>query len=182
MKNNMTAANLRSAHGGESMAYMRYRTWGEHAKKEGFPNVGRLFEAIAYAERVHATNHFKELKDVEGDYLVAAMAGFGLGTTEENLGGAVAGENFEIEQMYPSYIAVSEMQKETGATRSMKWAWEAEKIHSQMFSEARNQVRRGQDIDVDKIQICGVCGYTAYGEAPDVCPICGAKKDRFVEF
>ena len=35
---------------------MRYLYWGM-AVKEGFPNVGKLFEAIATAERVHAGNH-----------------------------------------------------------------------------------------------------------------------------
>ena len=44
MENNMTASNLRSAYGGESQAYMRYRQWGNHAENEGFSNVARLFE------------------------------------------------------------------------------------------------------------------------------------------
>ena len=54
--NEMTASNLKSAFGGESMAHMRYLCWGEAAIKEGYPNVGNLFEAVAYAERVHAGN------------------------------------------------------------------------------------------------------------------------------
>ncbi len=32
--NAMTQDNLRSAFGGESMAHMRYRIWGEKAKKK----------------------------------------------------------------------------------------------------------------------------------------------------
>ena len=59
-KNAMTADFLRSAYGGESMANMRYHIWGKMAEKEGFPNIGRLFYAIAYAEEVHATNHLKK--------------------------------------------------------------------------------------------------------------------------
>lgn len=182
MENNMTATNLRSAHAGESMAYMRYRVWGEHAKKEGFLNVNRLFDAIAYAERVHAKNHFSELKSLPGDFSVTAMAGFGLGTTVENLTGAIAGEDFEIEQMYPAFLAVAELQKEKGAQRSMGWALEAEKIHSKLFSEAKEAVSQGNDIPSNEIHVCGVCGYTEKDEAPSVCPICGAKKDRFVVF
>jgi len=50
VKNAMTADFLRSAYGGESMAHMRYLQWGNAAQKEGFPNIARLFEAIAYAE------------------------------------------------------------------------------------------------------------------------------------
>jgi len=74
------------------------------------------------------------------------------------------------------------MQGEKSAHRSMLWAWEAEKIHARMFSQALEKVREGNDLEVDKVQICSVCGYTAYGEAPGVCPICGAKEEKFVEF
>ena len=54
----VTATNLRSAYGGEPMAHMRYRVWGDKADEDGFPNVARLFRAIAQAERVksHWTN------------------------------------------------------------------------------------------------------------------------------
>lgn len=62
VNNAMTADYLRSAYSGESMAHMRYLIWGEHATKDGFPNIGRLFNAIAYAERVHANNHLLFLK------------------------------------------------------------------------------------------------------------------------
>ena len=47
----MTASNLRSAFAGESQAHMRYLIFADKAKKEGFPNVARLFDAIAYAEQ-----------------------------------------------------------------------------------------------------------------------------------
>ncbi len=50
INNEMTAKNIRSAFGGESQAYQRYIAWGKIAEKEGFPNVGLLFKAIAYAE------------------------------------------------------------------------------------------------------------------------------------
>lgn len=182
LENNMTATNLRSAFSGESMAYMRYRIWGDHAKQEGYPNVSKLFEAIAYAEKVHASNHFQELNLLVGDYNVNAMGGFGLGNTSENLEGAIAGENFEIDQMYPSYMAVAELQGEKQAYRVMHWALEAEKAHVKLFSEAKTKVDQNQDIDLDRFQICGVCGYTKSGETPDVCPICGAKIEKFVEF
>lgn len=58
----MTASHLRNAHGGESMAHMRYQIWGGIAKQEGYPNVSRLFTAISSAETIHAINHFHELR------------------------------------------------------------------------------------------------------------------------
>lgn len=180
--NDMTAANLRSAFGGESMANMRYKVWGSKAEEEGFKNVARLFKAIAFAEEVHAGNHFKELQNEKGDFLVASMAGFGLTTTSENLQRAIDGENFEIEQMYPSYIAVAKEQKEKGGLLSFHYALEAEKIHSAMFTIAKQSVDSGRDMVLGDVLICTVCGHTVDGPIPDICPICGVSHKYFVTF
>ncbi|NYC93003.1 rubrerythrin [Clostridium acetobutylicum] len=58
VKNAMTADFLRSAYGGESMAHMRYLIWGEEAENSNYPNIGRLFKAIAYSEHIHAKKPF----------------------------------------------------------------------------------------------------------------------------
>ena len=76
VKNGQTADFLRSAYGGESMAHMRYIRWADHAIKEGFPNIGRLYQAISYAEQVHANNHFDVLKQETGGHSVAAGGEF----------------------------------------------------------------------------------------------------------
>lgn len=180
--NEMTAENLRSAYGGESQAHMRYRIWADKAKEEGFPNVARLFIAVSYAEEVHATNHFTALANVDGDHLVASMGGFGIGSTSENLKGAADGEHFEIHQMYPAYLAVAKMQKERAAMTSMHYALEAEKVHERLYLEAKKAVDNGEDYDIEDVHICDVCGFTAIDGAPDVCPICGAKRERFTAF
>jgi rubrerythrin len=70
----VTATNLRNAQGGESMARTRYLIWGNSAEKEGFSNVARLFRAIASAETVYASNHFRELKDRFGEALCSKAA------------------------------------------------------------------------------------------------------------
>ena len=33
-----------------------------------------------------------------------------------------------------------------------------------------------------KEYICDICGYTAEGEAPEFCPVCGAKQVAFKKF
>ena len=177
----MTAANLRSAFGGESMAHMRYKIWSDVAENDGFPNVARLFRAISRAEQVHATNHFDSLKEAKGDFLVPAMAGFGLGSTSEHLQGAIDGEEFEINEMYPTYIASAKEQDERSARVSFYYAISAEKIHADMYRNAKKSVDEGRDLELDKVQICSVCGHTAEGEAPDRCPICAASKDKYIE-
>lgn len=182
VKNEITAQNIRSAFAGESQAYQRYLVWGKVAEKDGFPNVGLLFQAIAYAEEVHASNHFRVHNNLEGDFLVAAGAGFGIGPTTENLEGAIAGENFESEQMYPSYYLVSEDQQEKDASRSFHYALEAEKIHSVLFNEARKAVESEKDYELEYVSVCSICGHTVKDDTPDKCPICGAPREKFKEF
>ena len=113
----ITAGNLRNAHGGESMAHMRYKVWGDVAQREGFQNVARLFRAISSAETIHATNHFLELKSEAGDSLCASMAVFGLGSTSQNLQGGINGETYEITEMYPTYLETAKFQGEKGRSR-----------------------------------------------------------------
>ncbi len=180
--NDMTAANLRSAFGGESMAHMRYLVWSDVAAEEGYPNVARLFRAISRAEQVHASNHFETLRDVSGPFLVPSMAGFGLGGTADNLDGAIEGETFEINQMYPAYKEVAKSQGEKQANVSFYYALSAEKVHQQMFGQAKEEVLSGRDMELGKVQICEVCGHTLEGEAPQKCPICGAASEKYITY
>jgi rubrerythrin len=178
----MTANNLRSAYGGESMAHVRYKIWARKATEDGFPNVARLFTAISYAEQVHATNHFTELGKEVGGFAVASAAPFGLTSTAENLQGAINGEVFEITEMYPVYLNAAQFQKEKGAELTFHYALTAERIHAQMYQAAKKEVDAGRDIRLGPVQICDSCGWTYEGEAPDTCPICGVSRDRFKTF
>jgi rubrerythrin len=165
----MTKEFLETAFAGESMAHMRYLIFSEKAEKEGLANLARLFRAIAYAEQVHATNHYRELGNIRD------AAG--------NLQTCIDGENFEVNEMYPVYNKVAEFQGEAGAVRSTHYALEAEKIHEAMYRSAKRTVEeQGDPSSLGIIHICPVCGHTVEGEAPEVCPICGAKRDLFRAF
>ena len=175
----MTAANLRNAYGGESMAHMRYMTWSDRAAEQGFPNTARLFKAITFAEQIHANNHFRELRDQAGGFLCTSMAVFGIGTTSQNLQGGIDGETFEISEMYPTYLETAKLQGEKGAQLSFHYALSAEKTHAALFQKAKKAVDSGKDVELGPVQVCTVCGWTHDGDALDKCPICGAKKDKF---
>ncbi|KOA20138.1 rubrerythrin-2 [Clostridium homopropionicum DSM 5847] len=182
LKNAMTADFLRSAYGGESMAHMRYLIWGEAAEKDDFPNISRLFKAVAYAELVHAKNHFKVLKEQVGDNTVPAGAVFGITNIVDNLQGAINGELHEIDQMYPVYLETARFQGEKDAERSFHYAVEAEKKHAELFNKAKESAKEGKDLEKDNFYVCPICGYTEEKDAPEKCPICGAKKELFKEF
>ncbi|MHB0858494.1 MAG: rubrerythrin family protein [Anaerolineae bacterium] len=178
----MTISNLQSAFAGESQAHMRYLVYAAKADKDGFPSVSRLFTAVAYAEQIHATSHFMQMRDLVGGAQTVAGAGFGFGPTAQNLAVAIEGEDFEVAEMYPVYIAAAEFQGEKGALRSFDWAWQAEKLHAAMYKEAKAAVESGTDYAIGAVHVCSNCGHTVAGEAPDKCPICGAMGNRYRAF
>jgi rubrerythrin len=164
----MTKENLSAALAGESQAHIKYLAFAARAEKEGKPNIARLFQAIAYAEQVHATNHLKELG--------------GVGDTVANLQAAINGENFEVNEMYSAYLAVAEEQGEKGAKRSMTYAIEAEKIHADMYADVKKSAEVGEDATIAEVYICPICGFTHIGTPPDRCPVCNTKKELFKVF
>ncbi len=164
----MTKDNLKEALAGESQAHIKYLAFSDKAKKEGKPNIARLFKAVAHAEQVHAINHLKELG--------------GVGDTVANLEAAIAGETFEVDEMYAAYLEVAELQVEKGAKRSMTYAIEAEKIHATMYGDAVTVAAAGKDLEIGEIYVCPVCGFTHIGEPPDRCPVCNSKKESFKIF
>ncbi|MEM1929699.1 MAG: rubrerythrin family protein [Thermofilaceae archaeon] len=180
----MTLDALLSAFSGESMAHMRYLIFADVAEREKFPNVARLFRAIAYAEFVHARNHYNNLSEYNGEFKAVAGTPAGPGSTSKNLELAIRGEEYEVTEMYPAYVELARFQGERGAERSFRWALEAEKIHAQLYHEAKSYVDKGQDWPLaGKVWICTICGHTYVGDQPpDKCPICGAPREKYTGF
>ena len=164
----MTRDALKAALAGESQANIKYLAFSTEAAKAGKPNIARLFEAIAYAEQVHATNHLRKLG--------------GIGDTVTNLQAAIDGENFEVDEMYAAYLEIAELQNERGAKRSMQYAVEAEKIHADMYGDAKAAAEADEDIQIGEVHICPKCGFTHIGEPPERCPVCKLKSEKFKVF
>jgi rubrerythrin len=166
--NAMTEESLKAAFAGESQAAEKYMVFSEQADEEGFPNIARLFRAISFAETRHARNHFRVMK--------------GINSTADNLAVAFGGESFEIDEMYPAYGEIAKVQKNTQASRSIKYAIKAEMDHKRMYSEAREKALDGKDVDARPVSVCLVCGHTVIGDVPDRCPVCAAPKDQYKTF
>jgi rubrerythrin len=157
-----TEKNLQNAFVGESQANRRYLAFAKKAEKEGYPQIAKLFRAAAEAETIHAHNHLKELG--------------GIKSTKENLEAAINGESYEFQNMYPQMIKDAEEEGNKAALRSFTYANEVEKIHAELYKKALDNLGSNKDVDY---YVCEVCGYTAEREAPDVCPVCKAKKQAF---
>ncbi len=164
----MTEENLKAAFAGESQASQKYLAFAARADVEGYPNVGRLFRAVAYAESMHARNHLSVLG--------------GIGDTAANLKAAWGGETFEIDEMYPAYDAVAKMQGNAEAGTSIRYALTAEKDHQAIYDSTAKGVGAGEDLGSTAIRVCPVCGHTVVGDAPDECPVCGTAGQFFTAF
>jgi rubrerythrin len=159
-ENYKTDENLKTAFSGESQANRRYTFFAEKAEKEGYPQIARLFRAVAEAETIHARNHFNAMDAV--------------GSTRDNLTAASMGENHEFTRMYPPFIDTADEEQNERALKSFTLANEVEQIHYKLFEEALKNVEAGNSINNKFYFVCQVCGNTVIGEAPEKCPICGA--------
>lgn len=157
-----TEKNLQDAFAGESQANRKYLAFAKQADKEGFKQVAKLFRAAAEAETVHAHNHLKELG--------------GIKSTKENLETAINGESYEFQKMYPRMIEDAKTEDNKSALRSFNYANEVEKVHAELYKKALENLGKNEEVDY---YICSVCGYTAEGQAPDKCPVCGVKSNMF---
>ena len=157
-----TEQNLKDAFAGESQANRKYLAFSEKAKREGYPQVAKLFRAAAEAETVHAHAHLRTLK--------------GIRSTAENLQEAIAGETHEFKSMYPAMIEEAKAEDESAALRSFNYANEVEKVHADLYQKALDNLNNLEEVDY---WVCSVCGYTCETDAPDVCPVCGAKAKVF---
>lgn len=162
-----TNDNLAEAFAGESQANRKYLAYGEAAQKEGLSQVAKLFRAVAAAETIHAHAHLRAMDGVKA--------------TVANLEAAIEGEQHEFEEMYPGFVATAEAEGHRRAVLSMKHAMAVEKIHHGLFVKALDAVKAGGDLPSQNIHVCGICGHTVMGEAPDQCPVCKAKGEKYVE-
>jgi rubrerythrin len=162
-----TNDNLQEAFAGESQANRKYLAFAKKADSEGFSQIAKLFRAAAEAETVHAHAHLRVLDGVKG--------------TAANLEAAIEGEGFEFKEMYPKFVAEAKAEDNKGAITSFTNALAVEEIHHGLYSDALAKLNTGSDLAAAAIFVCGVCGNTVLGEAPDKCPVCGVPKGRFTE-
>ena len=160
-----TNKNLKDSFSGESQANRKYLAFANKADKEGFQQVAKLFRAAAHAETVHALNHLDVMNEIN--------------STIDNLNAAVSGETFEFNEMYPNYIQIAKTEGNKKAVWSFDVANKVEQIHAGLFSDAIKILKNGKNLPSTDYYVCGVCGNTVEGSAPEVCPICGSKKEKF---
>jgi len=157
-----TEENLKEAFAGESMANRKYLAFARQAEAEGFHQAARLFRAAAEAETIHATDHLKALGMIR--------------TTEENLRAAIEGETYEYTKMYPEFVENAKQEGAEPIARKLDLVGKVEAVHARLYEKALQTLHSGATTD---LFLCTVCGHIAEGEAPESCPVCGAKKQAY---
>ncbi len=169
LKGTKTEANLMTAFAGESQAHTKYKYYASKAKKEGYVQIGELFEETANNEKEHAKIWFKLLHD-------------GMPDTDANLLDAAEGENYEWTDMYAGFAKVA---KEEGFDK-IAFLFEAvgaiEKSHEERYRKLLANVKENAVfIKGEKVMWqCANCGHIVIGtNAPEVCPVCDHPKAYF---
>ncbi len=161
-----TEENLNVAFAGESQANQKYRAFAKKAEQDGFPNIAKLFNTAAEAEKIHAEGHLKALE--------------GIGSTVENIKAAIGGETYEYTEMYPPMLeeALKENHK---AKRMFGYAVEAEEVHAKLYKMALEAAEQGKDLEDMEIYLCPVCGNIEFGKPTENCPICGTLASKYIQ-
>ena len=170
LKGTKTEANLMAAFAGESQAFAKYSYYASKAKKDGYVQIGDLFEETAKNEKEHAKIWFKLL---HGD---------GIPDTLANLKDAANGENYEWTDMYKQF---EEEAKEEGFMRIAALFRMVGKIESEHEARYRKLIGNIEDgvvfsKDNDVVWQCSNCGHILVGKkAPELCPVCAHPKSYF---
>ena len=131
LKGTKTHENLKAAFAGESQANRRYLYFANKADVEGHPEVATLFRSTAEGETGHAHGHLDYLAQV-GD----PATDLPIGSSEQNLKAAVAGETHEYTDMYPG---MAKSAREEGFDEIADWfetLAKAERSHANRFQKA----------------------------------------------
>ena len=127
-----------------------------------------IFTETSGNEREHAKLWFK---------LIA-----GIGTTEENLKAAAAGENYEHASMYPEFAKVAREEGFEEIAGMFERVAEVEKEHEARYLALLKNIEEGRVFlrDGEVYWQCLNCGaIIKASEAPEVCPVCAHPQAYF---
>ncbi|WP_308856015.1 rubrerythrin [uncultured Oscillibacter sp.] len=161
LKGSKTEANLWKAFAGESQVRNKYDYFASRAKKDGYEQIAAIFQETALNEKEHAKLWFKALS--------------GIGTTEENLVAAAAGENEEWTQMYAEMARTAEEEGFLALAAQFEGVAKIEKSHEERYLKLLDNLKKGEVFKKgEKVMwFCRNCGHVEVAEsAPAVCPVC----------
>ncbi|HPC73803.1 MAG TPA: rubrerythrin family protein [Syntrophales bacterium] len=159
-----TRDNLEKAFVGEAKAYFRLTAFAKKAQEEGYPQVARLFRAVAAAEGVHAGEHFALLEKVK--------------STEENLKSSFEKETFVNKVAYPAFLKDAWADGDRSVIGGFTKARNAEERHAKLYKRALTDMTIDRDT---RYFVCTNCGWIEDGRKPEECPNCQSPAEAYRE-
>jgi rubrerythrin len=181
IKGTKTEKNILKAFAGESQARNRYTYFASQAKKDGYIQISKIFEETANQEKEHAKRLFKLLEGGAVEITDSYPAGK-IGSTDENLEAAAAGENHEYTEMYPGFAEIAREEGFNDIAAIFEAIAVAERQHEKRYLGLLKNINEGKVFRKDDIVIwrCQNCGYLHEGrEAPNLCPACAHPQAHF---
>lgn len=179
MEQNETLRNLARSFAGESQARGRYTVYAQIARKEGQEWIARVFEETADNEAVHAEEFLEMIQKLGGcgdNIDISGGYPYQLGSTEENLAFAAAGELHEHDEVYPGFAEIARREGCDDAARLWMQIARIEGVHHNVFQSMHDQLASGTltEKETPITWRCLSCGYTYEStRACDPCPVCG---------
>src|SRR5574344_189706 len=170
LKGSKTEQNLMAAFAGKSQARNKYTYYASKAKKDGYEQIGAIFEETAGNEKEHAKLWFKALHNGEVPDTIA------------NLKDAANGENYEWSEMYPGFAKVADEEGFKDLAIKFNAVAKIEKTHEERYLKLLKNIEDGKVYKrpEEHMWICRNCGHIHYGDsAPAVCPVCGHPQSYF---
>jgi len=180
-KGSQTEKNLLAAFAGESQARTRYTFFASQAKKEGYEQIGAIFEETSGNEKEHAQLFFNHLKGGVAEITASYPAGM-IATTVENLKAAAAGEKLEWGTLYPNFGDVAEKEGFPAVAQTFRAVARVEAYHERRYNKLVESVNQGKVFKKDQTikWKCRNCGLVVEGnEAPVACPTCMHPRSYF---
>ncbi|OGP63797.1 MAG: rubrerythrin [Deltaproteobacteria bacterium RBG_13_49_15] len=160
---NKTEQNLAYAFAAESKASARNSVFAVKAEQDGFPQIARLFRAVAEAESVHARRYLRLMRGK-------------IGTTEENLKTAFENEIKANVEEYPALIKTASEDGLEVVKKAFSESRDVEDRHAQLYKKALNDLLSDR---IASYYVCQICGYVAEDQTPQRCPVCSAISEKF---
>jgi rubrerythrin len=150
---------------GEAKAALRLKIFAKKADEEALPQISKLFRVISFSEEIHGERALRMLREIKD--------------TDTNLKESFQSETTIAEVAYDNFIELAEKIEDTTTSMVFSQSRDVEAGHAKLYKNAINHLIGERETIY---YVCQVCGYVSDGVLPEVCPVCGAPKDQFVEF
>jgi rubrerythrin len=150
---------------GEAKAALRLKIFAKKADQEDLPQISKLFRVIGFSEEIHGERALRMLREIKD--------------TDTNLKESFQSETTIAEVAYDNFIELAEKIEDSAASMILSNSRDVEAGHAKLYKYAINHLIGERETNY---YVCQVCGYVSDGIWPEVCPVCSAPKDQFVEF